>query len=131
MRTALVLWLLATLDGGAVLPPPRRTVEVRNLGASPVRLLLQRPDGAYLWGPYELGPEEVLRVAYCPCAALQLELRSPVRKVALRYPLTDLSALLLSEDRWSQGEPIVRRDQPPADCAALAPCEGPAFHVGR
>ena len=132
MRTALlVLALLAAADGGKPPPPQRRTVEIRNLGASAVQLLLQKADGGYAWGPYDLGPQETLRVAYCPCAALTLELRSPVRKAALRYPLTDMSALLLSEDRWSEGEPIVRREGHAPQCDGPSSCEGPPFRIGR
>jgi hypothetical protein len=132
MRTAmLVLALLAAADGGKPLPPERRTVEVKNLGASAVKLLLQQADGSYVWGPFDLGPQETLRVAYCPCAALALELRSPVRRSALHYPLTDLTALLLSEDRWSQGEPIIRREGQAPKCDGPSSCEGPPFHIGR
>lgn len=132
MRTLLAgLALLAWIDGGPSASSARRTSEVRNLGASAVRLLLQNEAGAYVWGPFELGPQEVLRISSCPCAGLTLELRSPVRKAALRYPLADLSALLLSEDRWSEGEPIVRREVPPPTCSGPPSCEGPPFRITR
>jgi len=128
---ALLAALALLVDGGGAALAPPRTIQVENLGAAPVTLLLQRSDGGYSWGPYALGPHEVLRIAYCPCARLTLELRSGQRPKALRYPLTDQSALLLSEDRWSEGEPIVRHEAPATTCGAAVRCAGPDFRVSR
>jgi hypothetical protein len=108
-------------------PVTRRVLEVKNLGAAAVTLLLQRTDGGYGWGPYELAPHEELHIDYCPQSGLTLELRSSLREKPLRYSLTDLTSLLLSEDRWSEGEPIVVR----AESAPVAACDGPAFRIKR
>jgi len=128
---ALLAALVLLADGGSAALAPPRTIQVENLGAAPVTLLLQRGDGGYAWGPYALGPHEVLRIAYCPCARLTLELRSGQRPKPLRYPLADQTALLLSEDRWSSGEPIVRRETPATSCGANARCAGPDFRVSH
>lgn len=128
---ALLAALLLAVDGGGPALAPARTLQVENLGAAPVTLLLQKADGGYIWGPYPLGPHEVLRIGYCACAKLTLELRSENRPKPLRYPLTDQTALLLSEDRWSEGEPIVRRAETPAACAPETRCEGPLFRVSK
>jgi hypothetical protein len=130
IRLFLALALLAA-DAGAPPPPPPRPLEVSNLGAAPVTLTLRRADGSTPWGPFELGPHEVLHLTYCPCAGLTLELRTPRRAAPLRYPLLDQTAVLLSEDRWSEGDPIVRRATQPAACAGKIGCAGPDFHVGR
>lgn len=129
LRLIAVVALLAA-DGGAASVAPR-TVRVENLGAAPVTLLLQLRDGRYAWGPYELGPHELIRVEYCPCADLTLELRTPQRTKPLKYPLRDQTALLLSEDRWSEGEPLVRRDEGEVHCAPSQACGGPAFKIAK
>ncbi|MBS2030327.1 MAG: hypothetical protein JST54_20665 [Deltaproteobacteria bacterium] len=131
MLRALVLLALLAPDGGALAPVPAEKLRVENLGASPVTLVLQRPDGSTPWGPFELGAHEIIEVGYCPCANLTLELRAQRRKSALRYPLHDQTAILLSEDRWSEGDPIVRRDEQAPTCAASSRCAGPDFHIGR
>lgn len=126
-----MLALVAMLADGGASPVALRTVRVENLGAAPVTLLLQLPDGRYAWGPYELGAHEVLKVEYCPCASLKLELRSRQRSKPLTYVLRDQTGILLSEDRWSEGDPLVRRDDGDTQCAPHAACAGPAFKIQR
>jgi len=131
MLRALALIALLAADGGSSPSVSLEKLRVENLGASSVTLLLQRADGTYPWGPFELGAHEVVEVSYCPCANLALELRAPRRKQALRYPLHDQAAILLSEDRWSEGDPIVRKNADAPTCDAKSRCAGPDFHIGR
>ena len=123
--------MLALLADGGPAPVALRTVRVENLGAAPVTLLLARRAGQDAWGPYSLAAHEILKVEYCPCAGLTLELRSQQRAHPLKYPLSDQTAILLSEDRWSEGAPLIRREEGPARYATGATCAGPAFKIER
>jgi hypothetical protein len=93
-------------------------------------LLLARPDHTYAWGPYDLASHEDLKLDYCPCAGLSLELRSKLRPKPITYPLVHIASLKVSEDRWSSGDPVAV-DSDATACPAGRSCEGAAFKIRR
>jgi hypothetical protein len=113
-------------DGGApvlALHP----LQVRNLGATTVQVELEDAHGVR-WGPFALDSHETVTLHYCPTAGLSLTVKSVKRAEPLRYALERLVALKISEDRWSEGDPLRVYD---TEGPALVGTCARAFTAGR